>query len=116
MIANGGDRDDLHAVFVKLRRVEADVVDDDDDLGIAGLARIEAESAGPARHNRADVTVALVVGFDGAGDGLGHLLPAHGDFKLDPAGAVVEPIDVLAKPKDLAFVHADSFEDTVAVE
>ena len=43
MVADRRRRDDLQAVLVQLRRVQADVVDDDDDLRIGGLARVEAE-------------------------------------------------------------------------
>ena len=53
-IVDGGD--DLQAVLVQLRRVQADVVDDDDDLRVA-LARVEAELAGAARDDQADVAV-----------------------------------------------------------
>src|ERR1043166_9223771 len=41
MIADRRDGADLHAVLVQLRRIEADVVHDDDDLWIAGLAWID---------------------------------------------------------------------------
>src|SRR6266481_858203 len=114
MIANGRDRDDLHAVFVKLGRIEADVVDDNYDLRVGGLAGIEAERAGPTGHDRPDIAVALVVGLDGAGDRLGHLLPAHRDFKFDSPSAVIEPIDVLPQSKNFPIVNADAFEDAVA--
>src|SRR5262249_22608752 len=49
-------------------------------------------------------------------DRLGHLLPAHGDFEPDAAGAVVKAIDVLLQAEDLAGVDADALEDAVAVE
>src|SRR5207302_9645819 len=37
-------------------------------------------------------------------------------FEPKGAGAVVQPLDVLAEPKDLAAVDADALEDAVAVE
>ena len=68
MVADRADRDDLQAVLVQFRRIEGDVVDDDDDLRIGRLARVEAEVAGAARDDQADVAVLLVVGLDGALD------------------------------------------------
>ena len=41
MIANRRGRDDVQAGLVDLRRIERDVVDDDDDLRLFAFARIE---------------------------------------------------------------------------
>ena len=57
MIASRRGRDDLQAVVVQLFRVEADVVGDDDDLRVGRLARVEAQAAGPAGDDEADVGV-----------------------------------------------------------
>src|SRR5438045_4814305 len=114
MVANRGDGDDLHAVFIKLGWVQGDVVDDDDDLRIGSLARIEPEIACPASDQSADIAVPLGVGLNRAGDGLGHLLAAQRNFQLDAASAVVEPINVLAQPKYLSLIHTDAFEDAAA--
>ena len=79
-------------------------------------ARIEAERAGAARDDEADVAVAFSLALTVLSTRFGHLLPRQRDFELDGLRAVVEPVDVLVEAKDLAVVDADAFEDAVAVE
>ena len=57
MIAGRRGRDDLQAVIVQLFGIEADVVGDDDDLGVGRLARVEAQAAGAPGDDDADVGV-----------------------------------------------------------
>src|SRR5262249_14946457 len=76
----------------------------------------EAEGAGPAADDEADVAVPLLVGRHGAIDRRHHLLAAEGDVEVDVPCAVVEAVDVLAQAEDLAAVDADALEDAVAVE
>ena len=47
---------------------------------------------------------------------MGHLLPRHGDFQADAAGAVVKPLHMLGEAEDLALIDPDALEDAVAVE
>src|SRR5262249_12964106 len=110
VIADRADRYNLHAVFVDFGRVQRNVVHDDDDLRIARFARIQAEIAGPGGDDQADVTVALIVCFDRAGNRLHHLFTMKGDFELDAPGSLIEPIDVFAQTEDLRVVNPDTFE------
>ena len=116
MVAHDAGRDDFQAVLVELRRIETNVIDNDDDLRVGRLARVEAEAAGPARHDQADVAVLLGVGLDRVQHGVAHLLARQRDFQRDVLGAVVEAFDVLAEAEDLAGVDADALENAVAVE
>src|SRR5262249_5383278 len=106
----------LQAVLVQLRRVQGDVVDDDDHLRVAGLARVQPQVAGAARHQRPDVAVLLARRPDPAGDRLHHLLARQRDLELDSAGALEQAVHVGPEPEDLAGVNADALEDAVAVE
>ena len=56
VIADRRRRDDLHARSRTVPADTGDVVDDDDDLRLA-VARIEAQCAGAARDEQADVAV-----------------------------------------------------------
>src|SRR6516165_6678350 len=116
MIADRRRGHDLQTMLVKLRRIKRDVIDDDDDLRIGRLARIEAQRAGPAGDDEANIAVAFLVDLDGMVDGFGHLLAAHGDLEPDGARALIQSVDVFLEPEDLAVVNADAFEDAVAVE
>src|SRR5258705_104118 len=57
VVADRRRRDDLQALVVDLGRVQGDVVDDDDDLRLGGLARVKAERAGATADHQADVAV-----------------------------------------------------------
>src|SRR5262249_33434963 len=92
-----------------------DVVDDDDDLRIARLARIETKIAGAARDDQTNVAPAGIRG-DRTIDRVHHLLAIHRNLESNSAGTFVEPIDVLAEPKDLTVVDADAFEHSIAVK
>jgi hypothetical protein len=85
-------------------------------LRVGGLSGIKTERAGAARDHQSDVAVLLVIRLDGVQDGIGHLLAADRDFQVDRAGAVVEPVDVLAQAKHLAGVNADALKHAVAVK
>src|SRR5215203_4615261 len=116
MIAYGGHGRDGHAVLVHLWRIHRDVIDNDDDLRIAASARIEAKRPGPARDDRADITIALIVKRDGVVNRLDHFLLRDGHFKLDAASAFEQPRDVFLELERLARIDTDALEDAVAIE
>ena len=62
MVARGAGRDDLQAMLVKLFGVEADLIGNDDDLGVGRFARVEAQAAGAPGDDHADVGVGELVG------------------------------------------------------
>ena len=49
-------------------------------------------------------------------DRLGHRLVRHRDFQPDRLGRLVQPVEVLLEPEDLAAVAAQALEHAVAVE
>ena len=116
MVAHRAGGDDLQALLVQLLGIERDVIGDDDHLRIAGAVGIEAQRAGAAGDDQADVAVLDAVGRERVVDGLGHRLARHRNFEPDGLGRVPEPIEVLVEAEDLAAVAADALEDAVAVE
>ena len=116
VIARRCRRDDLQAMLVKLRGVEADLVGDDDDLRIGRLPGVEAQAAGAPGDDDADVGIRELVGGQRVDDGVGHLLAGHGDLEMDGLGRFIQPVDMLLEPEDAARVGADALEDAVAVE
>src|SRR5262249_42872298 len=117
MAADEGRGDDLHALVVRPLRIEADVIDDDDDLRWSvALVGVDAEAAGAAGDDGAYVALHLLVGLDGAQGLLHHLVGSPGDLEEDVFGALVEAFDVFGQAEDLAGVDADALEDAVAVE
>src|SRR5262249_18699221 len=101
---------------VELLGIEADVIDDDDDLRFLALARVKAEPAVATRDDQPNVPVLLVVRLDRVEDRLRHLLAGKRDLQPDVAGALVEALDVFGQAEDLSAVNADALEDAVAVE
>jgi hypothetical protein len=83
LTTSGRGRDDFQAVLVQLFRVEADVIGDDDDLGIGGLARIEAKAACAARDDHADVGVDELVKRQSFIDRGRHLVALHRDLEMN---------------------------------
>ena len=70
VVAHRAGGDDLQAVLVELGGIEADGVGDDDDLRVGRLARVEAEAAGAAGDDEADVAVGQLVDGQGLDDRL----------------------------------------------
>src|SRR5262249_26626805 len=116
VVADDRRGDDLHAFFVELGWIEADVIDDDDDLRVGTLVGVEAEGAGAAGDDETDVAVLLALGLDGPQDFLVHAVARPGDLQVEVFGALVEAFDVLVKAEDLAGVDTDALENAVAVE
>ena len=116
MIPGGRGGDDLQTVFVKLFGIEADVVGDDDDLRVGGLAGVEAQAAGSAGDDDADVGVDELVVGESIPDRGGHFLAFHRDLEMDSQGRFVEAVDVLLEAEDPPGISANALEDAVAVE
>src|SRR5271165_4261 len=116
VVARRARRDDLQSMLVKFLGVEADLVGDDDDLGVSRFPGVKAQASGAPRDDDADVGVQELVDGQSVNDRPGHFFPSHGDLEKDGRGRVIKPVHMLLKSEDLARVGPNSLEDPVAVQ
>ena len=84
--------------------------------GAPALARVDAEIAGAARHDQADVAVADPVPAARLDDDVADVGVGVGNLEPDRLGRIEQAIDVAFELEDAAVVGADALEHAVAVE
>ena len=108
-------RDD--ALLIHLGRVEGYLVGDDDDgRALVAFLGVDAEVAGAARDDRADVCAFVkVVDLQRFQQGFAELLNGDADVNAQEVRAAVEALKVLVKLEDFVAVGADALKHAVAV-